>query len=91
MALVEIWRRYEAAPLEALQLIVGLADTPVAPSDGDDGDAGGEGIETITMVVKLDAELHVLVPDALVALTRQKYCVPPESPVTKYDVAVIPP
>jgi hypothetical protein len=47
---METCKRYDAAPVEALQLTVGLVDTPVALFDGE-ARAGGAGAATI--VVKL--------------------------------------
>jgi hypothetical protein len=32
---VDTWRRYDVAPKDALQLIVGLVETAAAPSTGD--------------------------------------------------------
>jgi len=45
---VETWSRYDVAPDEAVQLIVGLVETPVALSAGDVRD-GAEGAATIVV------------------------------------------
>jgi len=47
---IDICKRYDAAPVEALQLTVGLVDTPVALFDGE-ASTGAAG--AATMVVKL--------------------------------------
>jgi hypothetical protein len=69
--LVESCIRYEAAPVEAFQLRVGVVATPVAPFTGEarTGAAGATG--AVAVVVKLDVPDHPLVPPAFVAFTCQ--------------------
>jgi len=50
---VETCRRYDVAPDEAPQLIVGLVETPVALSAGDVND-GAEGAATIVVKENVD-------------------------------------
>jgi len=59
---------YEVAPVEALQLRVGLMEIPVALFSGE-AKAGADGMATT--VVKLQTVDQPLVPPALVAFTRQ--------------------
>ena len=65
---VETCSPYDVAPLEALQVRVGLVEIPVAPFDGDAsvGAAGGA-----IAVMKLHAAEYGLVPPAFEAFTRQ--------------------
>ena len=66
--LVDTCRPYDVAPLDAFQLSVGLAETPVAPFEGDrrvGGDGGGG------TVVKDQVVDQALVPPAFVAFTCQ--------------------
>jgi len=65
---VETWRRYDVAPGEAPQFIVGLVETPVALSAGDVS-VGAEG--AATMVVKEYIEEYALVPPEFFAFTLQ--------------------
>jgi hypothetical protein len=66
-ALAETCTRYDVAPVEAFQVSVGFAETPVALFAGEEsvGAAGGEA------VVKLHTLDQALVPAAFVAFTRQ--------------------
>ena len=56
------------APLDALQVKLGLVETPVAPLEGEDS-VGTPGAAII--VVKLHTLDQLLVPPAFVAFTRQ--------------------
>jgi len=77
--LVESCNRYEVAPVETFQLNVGLVDTPVVSFAGDTS-VGATG--AVITVVKLQVFDQPLVPTAFIALTRQKYLVLLESPLT---------
>jgi hypothetical protein len=67
---VESCKWYDAAPVDAFQVSVGLGATPVAPFAGVDN-AGTAGGDVGVIVVKLQEAEYALGPAALVALTRQ--------------------
>ena len=71
--LVDTSSRYDAAPLTAFQLKVGLVAIPVALFEGDESVGADGGATTVVKEYELEYEP---VPPALVALTRQKYFVP---------------
>ena len=84
------------APVAAFQLSAGLRATPVAPlagalsvgAGGAGGGGGGGG--AAAAVVKLNGAESPLLPPELLALTRQKYCVPAARPVMAAEVAEMP-
>jgi hypothetical protein len=51
---VETWSPYEAAPLEAFQVSVGLVEIPVAAFDGEESVGAGGGLTAVAVV-----KLHV--------------------------------
>ena len=65
---MDIWSRYEAAPVDVFQLSVGVIETPVALSAGETS-AGANG-GAMTVVNCRDVE-YELVPLTFVALTLQ--------------------
>lgn len=81
---IETCNRYDVAPPEAFQVNVGFIGTPVDPSAGDASNGAAR------VVINRRTLDQSLVPLAFDALTRQKYAVLNESPLTVKVRFVIP-